>query len=66
MDDARPESAEFVGRDSLDRGLRADRHEDRRLHIPSPRVENPRPRLAGAVGLEKGEGGDGTHVRNWE
>jgi hypothetical protein len=60
-DDSGAHGAEFVGGNGLDRGLGADGHENRRLHVTSTCVKNPGSRFAGGIGLEKGEGGRSVH-----
>jgi hypothetical protein len=61
QDDAGAHGAKLVRGDGLYRGLRADRHEDRRLNITAARMEEACASLAGGVGLEKGEGREMTH-----
>jgi hypothetical protein len=57
----RSKRSEFIGRDGLDSGLSAHRHEDGRLHISTPGVQDSYPSLAGRIGLKKGEGRFRTH-----
>ena len=50
------ERVEFVGRAAFHRGLRADRHEDRRLDRAARRDEAAAAGLGGRVAGEEGEG----------
>jgi len=59
--DLRSKRSEFIGRDGLDSGLSAHRHEDGRLHVGAPGVQDPSPSLARRIGLKKGEGRFRTH-----